>query len=63
MMAKLDGHSTLAGELYHESLNIVQPVDAYEGRSEKVLDRREEIKRWALQLRQQLNPRSAKTVS
>ncbi len=43
-------------ERYHESLKSLKPVEVCEGRGQQILDRREKIKRKALQMRRQQNP-------
>ena len=50
-------------ERYHVSFSNWRAVDVYERRSKQMLDRREKIKRRALQLRRQLNLGNTKCVS
>ena len=40
---------------YHEALNNVTPADVYYGRDQKILRRREKIKRKTMQLRRKQN--------
>ena len=40
---------------YHEALNNVTPADVYYGRSQKILNKREKIKKKTMQLRRRQN--------
>jgi hypothetical protein len=42
-------------ERYHESINNLTPADVYAGRTEKVLNEREEIKRKTMKKRRMNN--------
>lgn len=42
-------------ERYHEAINNLKPVDVYNGKALKILDRREEIKRETMNMRRRQN--------
>lgn len=50
-------------ERYRESLKNLEPLDAYEGLGQRILDRRELIKRQSLRMRYELNLGNAESVS
>ena len=42
-------------ERYHEAIGNLRPIDVYQGRAEKILRRREQLKRKTIQLRRESN--------